>query len=224
MTAAEQEKAALEKARDEAASRIAELEQRVAELEAAAAADESHLAAATARVAELESSAARGSELEAELTAARENTARIERERGALESAHRSMAAHNADLEERLKQLKAANAHTAQLEPQLEEAPPQIVKLEPERNKALAVAQVPSEQPRGRHLEYEHAEDPSHLLFVPGSEGYRLVEQDGPPPSPGSTLELPEEDGTSSRLLVSKVGPAPLPSVHLACAYLVTAE
>ena len=222
-TAAEQEKAAREQARDEAASRIAELEERVVELEAAAAADDGHLAAATARVAELESSAARDCELEAELTAAREESARIQREKGALEAAHVSMAAHNADLEERLKQLEAANTRTAQHERQLEETAPQIVRLEAERDNVSAVAHVPGQERRGHHPD-QHAEDPSHLLFVPGSEGYRLVEQDGPLPSPGSMLELPEDDGTISRLFVLKVGPAPLPSVRLACAYLVAAE
>ena len=75
---------------------------------------------------------------------------------------------------------------------------------------------------RGRHPD-EHAQDRSHLLFIPGADGYRLLEQKGPPPAPGSTLELAQDDGTSSRLLVVKVGAAPLPGIRLACAYLVVA-
>jgi septal ring factor EnvC (AmiA/AmiB activator) len=219
-TPAEQEKAAREQARDEAASRIAELEERVVELEAAAAADDGHLAAATARVAELESSAARDSELEAELTAAREESARIQREKGAREAAHVSMAAHNADLEERLKQLEAANTRTAQHERQLEETAPQIARLEAERDNVSAVAHLPGQERRGHHRD-QLTEDPSHLLFIAGSEGYRLVEQDGPPPAPGSTVELPRDDGTALKLTVTKVGASPLPGARVACAYLV---
>ena len=224
-TAAEREKAALERARDEAALRIAELEQRVAELEAAAAADDGHLTAATARVAELESALAAGeNELDTALASGREEAARIQMEKAALQEAHDAVASRNADLEGRLKELDAAKARATQLERQLEEAATQITNLEAERNDAGAAAQLPGQEQHGRHHPDNHAKDPSHLLFVAGPEGYRLVELDGPPPMPGSTLELPEDDGTSSRLVVSKVGPAPLPSVRLACAYLVAAE
>ncbi|MGZ6565046.1 MAG: hypothetical protein ACXVH1_36865 [Solirubrobacteraceae bacterium] len=160
-------KAALERAQDEAAFRIAELEGRVAELESALAVG--------------------GNELETALASTRAEAARVQTEMVALQEAHDAMASRNADLEVRLKELDAANARTTQGD--------------------------------------EHAEDLSHLLFVPGGrEGYRLVEQNGPPPIPGSTLQLTEDDGTVSKLLVSRVGPAPLPGVSVACAYLVAAE
>jgi len=217
--------AKLEAAGEEAARLQTEkddLERRLAGLQASAAADESHLAAATARVAELESVAARDAELEAELAKAQEEAARVQMEKVALEAAHESMASHTADLEQRVKELEAANARIAELEQQLGEATAQIEHLEAERNDVLAVAKVLGEERRGRHPD-EHAGDPSHLLFVPGREGYRLVEQDGPPPTPGSTLELPEDDGESVRLLVAKVGASPLPGTRLACAYLVAA-
>ena len=117
------------------------------------------------------------------------------------------MASRNADLEERLKELDAANARATQLERLLEETATQITQLEAERDNVPAVAQVAGRGQRGPHPD-EHAEDLSHLLFVPGGrEGYRLVEQNGPPPIPGSTLELTEDDGTVSKLLVSRVGP-----------------
>lgn len=197
-------KAALERALDEAASRIAELEGRVAELESALAVGES--------------------ELDTALASAREDAARIQTEKVALQEAHEAMASRTADLEERLKQLDAANARATQLERLLEETATQITHLEAERDNVLAVAQVAGRAQRGPHPD-EHAEDLSHLLFVPGGrEGYRLVEQNGPPPIPGSTLELAEDDGTVSKLLVSRVGPAPLPGVRVACAYLVAAE
>lgn len=56
-----------------------------------------------------------------------------------------------------------------------------------------------------------------HLLFVPGAEGYALVERPGPPPGVGAALELPGLDG---EFVVSKLGPAPLPGDSRPCAYL----
>lgn len=211
----------LERARADAEARNAELDRELAELRASAAADDGHLAAATARVAELESSAARDAGLQAELAKAREEAARVQHiEKVALEAAHESMAAHTADLEEKLNALEATTARTAKVERQLEEAIAQIAQLEAERDDVLAVAKAVGEQKRGRHPD-DHADDPSHLLFVPGREGYRLVEQDGPPPAAGSAVEFPEDDGTISTLLVTKVGASPLPGARLACAYLV---
>jgi len=183
-------------------ARVAELERALAELRESAAADDGHLAAATARVAELESAASRDAELDAKLAAAREETARVRMEKVALEAAHESMSSHTATLEERLKEASAQIAH-----------------LEAERADVLKVAKALGEERR----HHDHADDPAHLLFVPGNEGYRLVEQDGPPPAPGTTVELPEDDGTAVRLLVTKVGSSPLPGTRLACAYLVAA-
>lgn len=197
-------KAALERALDEAASRIVELEGRVAELESALA--------------------VRDNQLDAALASTRAEAERAQTEKVAHQEAHEAMASRNADLEERLKELDAANARATQLERLLEETATQITDLEASRDNVLAVAQVAGRGQRGPHPD-EHAEDRSHLLFVPGGrEGYRLVEQNGPPPIPGSTLELPEDDGTVSKLVVSRVGPAPLPGVSVACAYLVAAE
>jgi predicted nuclease with TOPRIM domain len=202
-TAATTLRTALERTRDDAASRIAELEGRVAELESALA--------------------ARENELNTALASAREEAARIQMEKAALQEAHDVAASRNADLEERLKDLDAANARATQLERQLEETATQITHLEAGLNNVLAVTQVPGQERRGGHPD-GHAEDLSHLLFVPGPQGYRLVARDGPPPMPGAMLELPQDDGTSSRLLVSKVGLAPLPGGSVACAYLVAAE
>ena len=213
----------LQRASTEAEARNAELERELAELRASAAADDGHLAAATARVAELESSTARDAELDSELASAREEVARVHMEKVALEAAHESMAAHTADLEEKLKSLDVTIARTAMLEQQLEEATAQVAQLETERNDVLAVAKAVGEEKRGRQPD-DHADDPTHLLFVPGPEGYRLVEHDGPPPAAGSTVEFPEDDGTSSTLLVTKVGASPLPGPRRACAYLVTAS
>ena len=195
--------AALDRTRAEAASRIAEREGRVAELESALAASENELDTAFAN--------------------ARQEAARIQMEKAALQEAHDAAASRNADLEERLKELDAANAHGTQLERQLEETPTQNTQFEAESNNALAVTPSPARSGAERNAD-KHAEDLSHLLFVPSPMGYRLVAQDGPPPMPGSTLQFSEDDGTTSTLLVSKVGLAPLPGGSVACAYLVAAE
>jgi hypothetical protein len=213
------EKEVLERARAEAEARNAELERELAELQASATADDGHLAAATARLAELESAAAHNAETEADLAKAREDAARIQMEKAALEAARESTASHTADLEERLKTLEAAATHAEQLERKLEDAMAQITQLEAEREDVLKVAKVLGEERR----HHDHAEDPAHLLFVPGREGYRLIEQDGPPPAPGATLELENDEGTARKLTVTKVGPSPLPGTRLACAYLVAA-
>ena len=213
------EKEVLERARAEAEARNAELERELAELRASAAADDGHLAAATARLAELESAVARDAEIEADLARAREDAARVRAERAVLEAAHESTASHAAGLEDRLKTLEAAAARAEQLERRLEEAVAQIAHLETEREDVLKVAKVLGEERR----HHDHAEDPAHLLFVPGREGYRLVEQDGPPPAPGATLELEDDEGTAIELTVMKVGASPLPGTRLACAYLVAA-
>jgi hypothetical protein len=57
----------------------------------------------------------------------------------------------------------------------------------------------------------------SHVLFVPTPKGYRLIEREGPPPSPGDELELAE---TGGRLVVTKLGRAPLPGERRPCAFL----
>jgi hypothetical protein len=56
-----------------------------------------------------------------------------------------------------------------------------------------------------------------HLLFVSTSGGYSLVEREGPPPSVGRSIELPEQ---AVSFLVTKLGPSPLPNDRRICAYL----
>jgi hypothetical protein len=54
-----------------------------------------------------------------------------------------------------------------------------------------------------------------HLLFVWKTSGYELREQDGDVPAVGSEIET---DGQT--LLVTKVGPSPLPRDKRSCAYV----
>jgi hypothetical protein len=55
----------------------------------------------------------------------------------------------------------------------------------------------------------------SYLVFVWKPTGYELRERDGEVPSVGSLVD--EDDG---RMLVTRVGPSPLPGDDRRCAYL----
>ena len=54
-----------------------------------------------------------------------------------------------------------------------------------------------------------------HLLFIWKPTGYELRERDGELPAVGSVLD--EENG---RMMVTRVGPSPLPGDDRRCAYL----
>jgi hypothetical protein len=96
---------------------------------------------------------------------------------------------------------------------------PDLERLEAE-NRRL---QDEIERLRGEFTKLKLVESPpepepaaAHLLFVPTSARYELVERDGPPPSEGSVVEL-EAGG----FVVSKVGPAPFPDEPRACVFLL---
>jgi hypothetical protein len=58
----------------------------------------------------------------------------------------------------------------------------------------------------------------SYLLFVWKPTGYELRERDGELPLLGSVLDVEE-----GRMLVTRVGPSPLPGDDRRCAYLQAA-
>ena len=73
---------------------------------------------------------------------------------------------------------------------------------------------------RGRIESYVasgNGEPGRHLRFVSTTSGYELVEAEGSPPSPGSTVSVPDHLGS---FLVMKLGPSPLPNDERICAYL----
>jgi hypothetical protein len=57
-----------------------------------------------------------------------------------------------------------------------------------------------------------------YLLFVSKPTGYELRERDGELPAVGTVLD--EEEG---RMLVTRIGPSPLPGDDRRCAYLQAA-
>lgn len=76
-----------------------------------------------------------------------------------------------------------------------------------------------------RRLQVEHtelvAERPrptSHLLLVPGSGCYALVERPGPPPDVG--VRISQGRGGERRFVVARLGDSPLPLDARTCAYL----
>ncbi len=93
---------------------------------------------------------------------------------------------------------------------------PELGRLEAE-NRRL---QDEIERLRGEFTKLKLVETPaladSHLLFVPTAARYLLVERDGAPPEPGSTLEL--EEGAFA---VAKLGDAPVPGEERPCAFLL---
>lgn len=58
----------------------------------------------------------------------------------------------------------------------------------------------------------------TYLLFVSKPTGYELREREGEAPAVGAVLE--EEEG---RMLVTRIGPSPLPGDDRRCAYLQAA-
>jgi hypothetical protein len=58
----------------------------------------------------------------------------------------------------------------------------------------------------------------AHCVFFQGTQGYELIEREGPPPADGSRVVLP---GGSSQV-VARVGASPFPGSVLPCAYLVS--
>jgi hypothetical protein len=96
------------------------------------------------------------------------------------------------------------------------EPDPELGRLEAE-NRRL---QDEIERLRGEFTKLKLVETPqpasSHLLFVPTSARYLLVERDGAPPQPGAKLEL--EQGAFA---VAKLGDAPFPDEDRPCAFLL---
>jgi hypothetical protein len=99
------------------------------------------------------------------------------------------------------------------------EPDPDLERLESE-NRRL---QDEIERLRGEFTKLKLVEAPqqaaSHVLFVPTSTRYLLVEREGAAPRPGDELDVPEAEG---RFVVAKVGLAPFPGEPRPCAFLLS--
>ena len=132
-----------------------------------------------------------------------------------IDRRHRAGRGHEPEPEGKVVKLEAVPAPRVEIVPDLR-PDPELGRLEAE-NRRL---QDEIEQLRGEFTKLKLVETPepadSHLLFVPTPARYLLVERDGAPPEPGSTLEL--EEGAFA---VAKLGDAPVPGEERPCAFLL---
>jgi chromosome segregation ATPase len=177
----------------------ADLEQRLAESQQRATALESKLARRDAEgdTASRQQLAAARAELDQRVAEAHEREAALENQ----------LAARDAEWRERLEAVRADFAASrSELAQLLAAAQDRVAVLEAELAERDAAPVEPAE-PADR---WNGAE--SHLLFFLGDQGYELVERDGPPPAPGTSV-----DGR----VVLRVAAGPVPGNALPCAYLL---
>ena len=118
-----------------------------------------------------------------------------------------------------------AEAHEAEITHVTDSAAAHIDGLDAELKAALAarselenaVAELRErvEQPQPIEAAEEATGGRAHLLFVPSSSGYALIDFDGPDPPSGTLLDV---DGVS--YIVRRVGASPFPGDRLRCVYL----
>ena len=72
-----------------------------------------------------------------------------------------------------------------------------------------------AEQPQAVEAAEEATGGRAHLLFVPSSSGYALIDFEGPDPPSGTLLDV---DGVN--YVVRRVGASPFPGDRLRCVYL----
>lgn len=98
------------------------------------------------------------------------------------------------------------------------EPDPELERLEAENRRLLdEIEELRVELTRPRLVEAPRQAF-AHLLFVPTSARYLLLDRDGAPPAPGEELDVPEVE---ARFSVTKVGRAPYPGELRPCAYLL---
>jgi hypothetical protein len=83
---------------------------------------------------------------------------------------------------------------------------------------AAQTRQIAHPDARDRGINHLESARVKYLLFIWKPSGYELRERDGELPSVGSVLD--EEDG---RMVVTRIGPSPLPGDSRRCAYLQAA-
>jgi chromosome segregation ATPase len=188
-------------ARDDLQHRLANVTARADALEAQVAAAERRLAA--------ESSAS--DRVQAELAERLDQAAAQLRDSEAVRAA---LEVHRAERAESAAEFEAVATEMEGLRRSAAESERRAAELE--QNLAHAVAEL---------AELRASESPAprpgaaaHCVFFQGTQGYELIERQGPPPAEGSPVVLP---GGSSQV-VARIGPSPFPGSALPCAYLVS--
>lgn len=208
----------LERAQQLAASRLAELE---AQLQSAAAERSEVEELSSTQIAEL------NRELQELRTAAVEREGRLDRMVG-LDAELEQLRARDdhgdgrqaaetealrVQLQEVAEKRDAAETRASALENDLTPLRAELASL---RDRVEAVAVERDAALAGRAgTDPETKGEAAHVLFVPTSTGYTLVEQDGPAPEAGDVVEL-----DAGRFVVRRLGPSPLPGPRRCCAYL----
>ena len=197
--AAQPDRAEVARVTAAAAARIAELEAEVQARSSEAQAHEAEVArvtaAAVAHIAELEAEVqARSSEAQAHEAEVARVTAAAAARIAELEAELQAALAGRKELETAL---RLGVARVSQLERELQESCEQVEQGQGE--------QAPEEATAGR----------AHLLFVPESSGYALIEFEGPDPPSGTLLDV---DGVG--YVVRRVGASPFPAGRLRCVFL----
>jgi len=140
---------------------------------------------------------------EATFTAAEDQLRDLEAENAALKASCREAEAVLVGLQQSQRTQAEELAHARRL---LDERSQRMSELE----RALADARATVAQ--------QVLSQSTHLLHVPGSGCYALVERPGPPPKVGERISQ-DRDG-DSRFVVTRLGTSPLPHDERACAYV----
>jgi hypothetical protein len=182
--------------RDAFAQSVNELQARLSEAAQPDRAEVARVTAAAAtRIAELEAEVqARSSEAQAHEAEVARVTAAAAARIAELEAELQAALAGRKELETAL---RLGVARVSQLERELQESCEQVEQGQGE--------QAPEEATAGR----------AHLLFVPESSGYALIEFEGPDPPSGTLLDV---DGVG--YVVRRVGASPFPAGRLRCVFL----
>ena len=166
----------------------------------------SRLKIAAAEEAAVQSARISGLEVERDTALERLHAAEIGADE--LAAANAATAAHRAES-------KAAAERAAALAQERDAAIAQLREAQAEIAKLAATSETAAlEAPQADVAPWADAD--RHQLFFQGAAGYELVERDGPPPAPGSSVAL--ETGPH---VVARIAASPAPGPRVPCAYLV---
>ncbi len=185
---------------EQAAALVGELEAARAELDSASN--------------ELERTVARS---EATLAVAQDQLRDLQTENAGLKASCREAEALLLELQRNQTNQAAELAHAHQL---LDERSHRTSELQRALADARATLVVTQQELRELHARTpeQALSEPTHLLHVPGTGCYALVERPGPPPDVGERIAQ-DKDG-EGRFVVTRVGASPLPDDERTCAYL----